>query len=116
MTSPLRAKYGAFYDKWVGLLEPGVQPINQLKPDRIPKEFWPLIPYAEFWGVTDDGFRIDLTMDAPPEIWKDLRDTVAPFDQALTDWLAGPDADRPHPSLEYVAFSFMHMAYGWPRD
>ncbi len=47
----LRQKYG----------EGGVRNrSSRLDLDNVPKQFWALIPYAEFWGVRDDGERMRL--------------------------------------------------------
>ena len=43
--------YGAFFDQ---------SPMVRLDPDKVPREFWPLLPYAEFWGIADDWTREDL--------------------------------------------------------
>jgi hypothetical protein len=34
---------------------------------------------------------------------------IIDVDDALDEWFAGPEADDPHPSDEYVAFSAMRM-------
>ena len=34
---------------------------------------------------------------------------VASFDGLLDEWLAGPEADNPDPTAEYIAFSAMRM-------
>jgi len=44
----MKQAYGDFCDK--GL-------IVQLDRQRVPRQFWPLLPYAEFWGIADDLLR-----------------------------------------------------------
>jgi hypothetical protein len=83
---------------------------KRLSPSAIPKQFWPLIPYAEFWGVSDDIERDILVDEAPVEVQRNLRDAVMPFDNAFDEWLAGPEAHGPAFSREYVAYSDMRMA------
>ena len=39
-----------------------------------------------------------------------LKDVVDQFDAALDDWLAGPEADGPTFSEEYIAFSALRRA------
>jgi hypothetical protein len=77
---------------------------------KVPEKFWPLLPYAEFWGIADDWARQDLLKQAPAEIQRNLKQVVATFDNALDEWLAGPEADNPTPTDEYVAFCAMGMA------
>jgi hypothetical protein len=73
------------------------------------------MPYAEFWGIADDSYRIELVKHAPREIWREFRDVVSRHETGLLDWLAGPEADTT-PTPEYVAFSFMLRAFDWPRE
>jgi hypothetical protein len=93
--------YGRFYN---------ASPKLHLDRRRVPEKFWPLLPYAEFWGVSDDSKREHLIKQAPADIQQNLKEVVAAFDSALDEWLAGPEADDPNPSDEYVAFSTMRMA------
>jgi len=51
-----------------------------------------------------------LILEAPDEVKKNLKATIMEFDHSLDDWLAGPEADSPTPSKEYIAFSAMRMA------
>jgi hypothetical protein len=93
--------YGRFYES---------NPRVNLNRANVPERFWPLLHYAEFWGIADDWTREDLVKDAPPDARENLKRVVAAFDNALDEWLAGPEADEPEPSDEYVAFSAMRMA------
>lgn len=93
--------YGGFYDS---------SPKIRLDRSKVPEEFWPLLPYAEFWGIADDLTREILVKEAPADVQQDLKEAVTAFDDALDKWLAGPEADNPNPSDEYVAFSAMRMA------
>ena len=93
--------YGRFYDS---------NPKLHLDRSKVPEKFWPLLPYAEFWGVADDLTRELLVKQAPHDVRQNLKNVVAAFDSALNEWLAGPEADNPSPSDEYVAFCAMGMA------
>jgi hypothetical protein len=115
MTEPLRESYGAFYDRGQKLRRDAGADFGRLRPEKIPPQLWPLIPYAEFWGIPDDGFREKLVEEAPPPFLKQFREAVSGHESALLDWLAGPDADRIPSSDEYVAFSAMLMASDDPR-
>ncbi len=83
-----------------------------LRPDRskVPEKFWPLLPYAEFWGISDDLAREILVKEAPADVQLNLKAAVAAFDNAMDRWLAGPEADNTSFSDEYVAYSAMRMA------
>lgn len=97
----IRQRYGDFYDR---------SPQLQLDKGAIPERFWPLIPYAEFWGIADDVTREELVIQAPFEVKRNFRDVITNLNADLNEWLAGPEADNPDPSPEYVAFSAMRMA------
>jgi hypothetical protein len=111
MTESLREKYGAFFDKGQKMrFDAGCSHLP-LRPERVPKELWPLLPYAAFWGISDDGYREELCEEAPPEIWKDFRETVSKYKNTLLEW----ETDTHPPTTEFVAFTAMLMAYDWPR-
>ena len=97
----MRRRYGAFYDK---------SPRVRLDRHKVPERYWPLLHYAEFWGITDDGYREELVNQAPPAVAANLKQVVAALDAELNEWLAGPDASKPKLILEYVAFVAMTMA------
>jgi hypothetical protein len=94
-------RYGAFYQQSARLV---------LNRHKVPAALWPLIPYAVFWGVSDDVERESLVETAPREILDNLVGVVRAFDDQLDDWLAGPEAASANPSDEYIAFSAMRMA------
>ena len=97
----MKQRYGSFYDH-----------SSKMRLDRrsVPERFWPLLPYAEFWGVADDWTREDLVEQATVEVKDNLKQVVAAFDIALDQWLAGPEADNPRLSNEYIAFTAMRRA------
>ena len=97
----MKQRYGVFYN---------CSPKRHLDPRKVPEQFWPLMAYAEFWGIADDLAREKLVKQAPAEVQRNLKQVVSAFDNALDDWLAGPEADNPNPSDEYVAFSAIGMA------
>jgi hypothetical protein len=79
----IRRRYGRFYDQ---------SPRLRLDRTKVPRQLWPLLPYAEFWGFADDWTRQDLVEQAPPEVQRNLKEVVSTFDDALDEWLAGPEA------------------------
>lgn len=97
----MKGLYGSFYER---------SPQVRLDERNVPQRVWPLLPYAEFWGIADDLTREILVKQAPADVQLNLKEVVAAFDDAMDDWLAGPEADNPDPSDEYVAFSAMRMA------
>jgi hypothetical protein len=100
-TEQMKQLYGSFYER---------SPKVRLDRRKVPEKFWPLLPYAEFWGVSDDWTREDLVKHAPADAQQNLKRVVAAFDTELDEWLAGPEADDHHPSDEYIAFVAMGMA------
>lgn len=101
----MREMYGAFYLKRDSIVE---EPMPKLDRNKIPEGYWPLIPYAEFWGVGDDCWREELVDKAPTAVRKNLHAAVESFD--LDPWLCGPENEAPKLSDEYVAFTNMLMA------
>ena len=97
----MRRKYGLVAEN---------RPLIKLNPEKVPEKLRILIPYAEFWGVADDLIRDDMVRKAPKEAIYELRRIIRHHDGALDDWLAGPEADSPKPSDEYLAFTAMRMA------
>jgi hypothetical protein len=97
----MKTLYGDFYDRSAKL---------QLDRRKVPQEYWPLLPYREFWGLADDWARERLVESAPRYVRLNLQPAVAAFDSALDAWLAGPEADGPSFSNEYIAFSALRIA------
>lgn len=98
----LQKRYGGFFER-------RTVPLDEKK---VPLAFRPLIPYAEIWGVSDDGFRDELVEGAPPVAKADLLALGRKYDNQFDPWLAGPEADSPYDlSAEYLAFSNMRMAF-----
>ena len=76
---------------------------------RVPARLRPLIPYAEFWGASDDTIREQLAERVPLEARKELKEIIRQYDDLLDEWLAGPESSSANPSREYIAFSAMRM-------
>jgi hypothetical protein len=87
-------------------LEPHVP---QLNPAHVPASVRHLTPHAQIWGVADDTLRMTMIERAAPAALAELKQMIIDVDDMLDAWLAGPEADDPHPSDEYVAFSAMRM-------
>jgi hypothetical protein len=85
-------------------------PAIRLDPARVPERLRALIPLAEKWGISDDMLRLDAVRRAPLDEMANLSRIVAQYDDALDEWLAGPEAHGPSFSPEYLAFTHMRMA------
>lgn len=85
-------------------------PLLSLRSENVPQSLRELIPLAERWGISDDILRQDACRNAPPAELQYLKAVIDHFDDALDDWLAGPEAALPIQSAEYLAFSNMRMA------
>jgi hypothetical protein len=85
------------------------QPI--LRPDNVPAVLIALLPFAQRWGVNDDGDRAAM-IDAASRLDLEaiVRAVDSANDEALEDWLAGPASHAAKPSAEYVAFTCLIMA------
>ena len=97
---PLQDRYGGFF-RTRGKLE--------LSVERVPSNLLPFVEWAAYWGVSDDIDREKLRDEAPAEAIDDLREVIAKIDDDLNAWLAGPAAEEPYPTQEYIAFSAMRM-------
>ena len=97
----MRKKYG---------LTAAHRPAFTLDPEHVPEALRHLIPYAELWGVSDDLIRDDVMSKASPVALEDLKRVVKQHEAVLEQWLAGPAAEGPHFSKEYVAFTALLMA------
>lgn len=87
------------------------RPLIKLNKNDVPKALWPLIPYAETWGIADDFIRGKVIKQTPKNILDNFKYIITQFEDELDDWLAGPEADKENPTLAYIAFSAMRMAY-----
>jgi hypothetical protein len=81
-----------------------------LDASNVPESLHPYIPYAQFWGISDDLDRELFVSTAPSHVRMDLVAIAKSIDDELDKWLAGPEAYSPNPTREYVAFSCFRMA------
>lgn len=81
-----------------------------LNPKNVPGQFHHLIPLAEKYGISDDCYRIDLIETLDEKELKECAAFLEYYDQVLDEWLAGPEADGPSYSQEYIVFSALGMA------
>jgi hypothetical protein len=86
------------------------RPRIRLNARNVPENLQHLIPLAEFWGVGDDLIREDMVRKAPNQAIRELKRIIDLHENQLDHWLAGPEANDPNPSAEYLAFSAMRMA------
>ena len=97
----MRAKYGLYAENRPSIL---------LRPENVPESLRPLIPLAEMFEISDDLIRQDLVQKTGAIELHKLRRRVSEFDDLLDEWLAGPAANGPKFSDEYIAFTCMRMA------
>jgi len=87
-----------------------IPPVITLTPTMVPSNLWSLIPFAEKWGISDDILRADFVSSVSSVELKELQIIVDKHRQDINQWLAGPEADMPPFSSEYLAFTHMLMA------
>lgn len=102
----LKEKYG---------LNAANRPVIHLDSARVPEKYRRWIPLAERWGIGDDIIRDDCLDHASPEELRDILAYGEVVDDVLTDWLAGPEAESPDPTEEYVAFTCLMMAWDYAK-
>ena len=86
------------------------RPTITLNPSAVPSALRPLIPFAEHFGVGDDLIRMDIVDKTPETELTAMRAVVEANSDSFDEWLAGPEADGPDFSPEYIAFSCLRMA------
>lgn len=85
--------------------------LTKLSPRAVPSPLHGLLPLAEQWGISDDGYRETAVAQADAETLAALVDAVDAVDDApLYGWLTGDEADQRPPSAEYVAVTALTMA------
>ncbi len=91
------------------LLEPDPL-VEPLDPNQVPEPVHPLIPWAQRWGIGDDGYRDQAVRSASLTDLIELIDALkGAAGDAMYDWLGGPASYGPI-STEYAAFTAMTMA------
>jgi hypothetical protein len=86
--------------------------MSTLNSTKVPVEVVPLMPLAEKWGIGDDVYRVDAVEAASDDELLQLVNCLDGVENqdALWDWLAGPEAQSPTPSTEYLAYTCLTMA------
>lgn len=82
----------------------------KLNKTKIPEVLWNLIPLAEKFGISDDGYRWDCIQQATDDELAELKQMVNDFDDHFDEWLAGPESSNYPFSEEYIAFTALRMA------
>ncbi len=83
---------------------------SKLDIENIPKGLRDLLSLAEKFGISDDGYRYEKLKKSTTEELNELKSLCEEKDDELDNWLAGPEADGPVFSKEYIAYSAMRMA------
>ncbi len=97
----MRDKYGLYAEN---------RPTIRLDPLKVPERLRQLIPLAEQFGISDDLIREDVVAKTPPAEVAAAREAVKALDHVFDECLAGPEADGPEFSDEYIAFSCLRIA------
>ena len=82
--------------------------VPQLDSAKVPADLRVLIPYAQEWGIGDDGDRADKEDQASRQERERLREAVKPYQQRITAWLDSFGSRRM--SREAAAFMYMQLA------
>ena len=82
----------------------------KLASQNVPAGLRHLIPLAEEYGITDDGYRGDRMAKATSQEIIAIKEAIEKYDDLFDSWLAGPEADSDEYSMEYLAFSALRMA------
>jgi len=91
-----------------GLYAENRDPLH-LDPERIPGALRHLLALAEQFGESDDLIREDIIAKTSPAKLAELCLAVRACENALEDWLAGPEASGPEYSSEYIAYTCLLM-------
>ncbi len=87
------------------------EPPVMIDPGKVPVELHELIPFAERFGFVDDVMR-HASLRASDDGTRDgLKRLLRRHADALDAWLAGPEAEGPPWSPEYLAFSALNQTY-----
>lgn len=97
----MQEKYGLYAEN---------RPEIHLDSEKVPAPLRHLIPLAEQFGISDDIMREDLLEKTSQKERKAMTRAVLQCGDALDEWLAGPEADGPAYSDEYIAFSNLRLA------
>lgn len=60
----------------------------------VPTKLHSLIPYAQIFGITDDGYRSDLLRRTPRPIALHVRSVVLAHNELLSAWLISVEASK----------------------
>ena len=82
----------------------------KLDAEKIPKDCHQFIPLAEKYGISDDGYRIDVLECLDEDEKNELISFANTYPSSLDDWLCGPESESKEPSIEYVTFTALIMA------
>lgn len=81
-----------------------------LDPSKVPPTLRHFIHLAQWFGKADDAERLKVLQASSPKMLEQLKAVVTENEDALDEWLSGPEARASRLSDEYVAFSAMRMA------
>jgi len=84
----------------------------KLDPTKVPASCAHLASLAERWGIGDDFDRDQAVAEASGADLTQLIHAIQALpDDEMYEWLAGPESYASQPTVEYVAFTCLTMAY-----
>ena len=98
----MKCFYGSFYDR---------SPRLHLDQRKVPERFWPLMAYAEFWGISDDLTREILVKEAPGDVQLNLKKAVGASTMPWTNGLQDPSQI----TLILPMSTSPFLPWGWQR-
>lgn len=85
--------------------------LTKLSAGSVPPPLHGLLPVAQEWGISDDGYRTTAVAQAASETLIALVAAIDEVDDAtLSGWLTGSEDALQHPSSEYLAVTALTMA------
>jgi hypothetical protein len=82
----------------------------------VPAKLHPLIPYAQVFGITDDGYRSDLLRLTPRPLALHVRSAVLAHYEVLSGWLIDVEANKSFTEASDVFTALLIAAESVPPD
>ena len=86
-------------------------PLAPISESDIPPRFHYIRHYAEIWGIPDESDRMQMVENTPDSILDDLCLLMRSLDDDLEEWLCGDEADSQEPTMAYVCYAALVMAF-----
>jgi hypothetical protein len=87
-----------------------------LDPNNVPTSLHLLLPMAARWGIGDDYARDCAVESAAKTDLDELVGCLRGHEDAVFEWLEGPESSSPTPSNEYVAMTNLTLAIDYAKS